>query len=251
MLHCMDKVNELLDKLELTSFSQFSSAVVQAYDQYHRRITGHGQGASLQLTSRLGNTKSATPHVISTARLFILWFTARRRGGNTRGVSSHSLQTLSTSDSSHSLSGDRYGRTSGSLNPQQSAVLSRQPQTSSSVPYIAHGSYSPYNMNGDATDINRWYFLEGYACNLQSCIVIFLPSICLLFLQYQMPANIFWLLVTNKPMALSQGPLSKERTKMPCVMLKGLRPCTVFSLCRNCVTESFLLVNSSVSCKHL
>lgn len=72
MLHCMDKVNELLDKLELTSFSQFSSAVVQAYDQYHRRITGHGQGASLQLTSRLGNTKSATPHVISTARLFIL-----------------------------------------------------------------------------------------------------------------------------------------------------------------------------------
>jgi len=78
---------------------------------------------------------------------------ARRRAGNARGASSHSLQTLSTSDSSHSLSGDRYGRSSGSLNPQQSGVISRQPQTSSS--YIAHGSYSPYNMNGDATDINR------------------------------------------------------------------------------------------------
>ncbi|XP_078381877.1 leucine-rich repeat-containing protein 9-like isoform X2 [Oculina patagonica] len=80
---------------------------------------------------------------------------ARRRGGNARGASSHSLQTLSTSDSTHSLSGDKYGRTSGSFNPQQSGVISRQPQASSSVPYIAHGTYSPYNMNGDATDINR------------------------------------------------------------------------------------------------
>lgn len=78
---------------------------------------------------------------------------ARRRVANTRGASSHSLQTLSTSDSTHSLSNDRYGRTSSSLNPQQS--LSRQPQTSSSVPYIAHGNYSSYGVNGDLTDSNR------------------------------------------------------------------------------------------------
>ena len=79
--------------------------------------------------------------------------TARRRVANTRGASSHSLQTLSTSDSTHSLSNDRYGRTSGSLNPQQS--LSRQPQASSSVPYIAHGNYSSYGVNGDIPDSNR------------------------------------------------------------------------------------------------
>ena len=79
--------------------------------------------------------------------------TGRRRVANTRGASSHSLQTLSTSDSTHSISNDRYGRTSGSLNPQQS--LSRQPQASSSVPYIAHGNYSSYSVNGDFTDSNR------------------------------------------------------------------------------------------------
>lgn len=82
-------------------------------------------------------------------------FTARRRVGNARGGSNHSLQTLSTSDSTHSLSGDRYGRTSVSLNTQQSGGISRQPQASSSVPYIAQGSYSPYNVNGDVTDISR------------------------------------------------------------------------------------------------
>lgn len=80
---------------------------------------------------------------------------ARRRVGNARGGSNHSLQTLSTSDSTHSLSGDRYGRTSVSLNTQQSGGISRQPQASSSVPYIAQGSYSPYNVNGDVTDISR------------------------------------------------------------------------------------------------
>lgn len=80
---------------------------------------------------------------------------ARRRAGNARGASSHSLQTLPTSDSTHSLSGDRYGRTSGVLNPQQSGVISRQPQASSSVPYIAHGNYSPHNGNGGVNDANR------------------------------------------------------------------------------------------------
>lgn len=89
-------------------------------------------------------------------------FTARRRVGNTRGASNHSLQTLSTSDSTHSLSGDRYGRTSGGLNPQQSGVISRQPQASSSVPYIAHGTYSPYNINGDVNDPNRCYFVQCF-----------------------------------------------------------------------------------------
>lgn len=80
---------------------------------------------------------------------------ARRRAANTRGASSHSLQTLSTSDSTHSLSGDRYGRGSGNLNPQQSGGISRQPQASSSVPYIAQGTFSPYNVNGDVNDSNR------------------------------------------------------------------------------------------------
>ncbi|CAH3150734.1 unnamed protein product [Pocillopora meandrina] len=80
---------------------------------------------------------------------------ARRRAGNVRGGSNHSLQTLSTSDSTHSLSGDRYGRTSVSLSTQQSGGISRQPQASSSAPYIAQGSYSPYNVNGDVTDTSR------------------------------------------------------------------------------------------------
>ncbi|XP_029195766.2 leucine-rich repeat-containing protein 9-like isoform X1 [Acropora millepora] len=76
----------------------------------------------------------------------------RRRVSNARGTSTHSHQTLPTSDSTHSLPEHRYGHSSVGLNQQQSGVISRQPQGSSSVPYIAHGNYSLQNANGDATD---------------------------------------------------------------------------------------------------
>lgn len=192
----MDNVNELLERLEQTPFSP---AVVLSND-----IIGGFQDIAKgppSLISRLENVKSVAPYVISTARLFILLFTARRRGGNARGTSSHSLQTLSTSDSSHSLSGDRYGRTSSSLNPQQSGLISRQPQTSSSVPYIAHGSYSPYNMNGDVTDISRWDFVVEHACRLRSCIVNSHLNSSLLSLLRQ------WLLIANEPNGLCKRSL--------------------------------------------
>ena len=144
---------------------------------------------------------SVASYVISTARMFIPFFAARRRGGNARGASGHSLQTMSTSDSSHSLSGDRYGRNSGSLNPQQSGVISRRPQTSSSVPYIAHGYYSPYNMNGDVTDISKWDFVEERACRLRSCIVNPHFNSSLLSLLY------LWLLTANEPNGLCKRSL--------------------------------------------
>ncbi|KAK2551434.1 Leucine-rich repeat-containing protein 9 [Acropora cervicornis] len=76
----------------------------------------------------------------------------RRRVSNARGTSIHSHQTLPTSDSTHSLPEHRYGHSSVGLNQQQSGVIIRQPQGSSSVPYIAHGNYSPQNVNGDVTD---------------------------------------------------------------------------------------------------
>ncbi|XP_068737471.1 leucine-rich repeat-containing protein 9-like isoform X3 [Montipora capricornis] len=77
----------------------------------------------------------------------------RRRANNARGASTHSLQTLPASDSTHSLLGDRYARTSAGLSQQQSGVTSREPQASSSVPYMAHGNNSPHNVNGDVTDM--------------------------------------------------------------------------------------------------